>query len=85
MITTKAVSGLDDDQLLTVKQAPEKCWEFINDKYSQINVDFKQAYDSIDRCVCESNASLGNFTEIDKYYPEWQCSTPQRGSQPIIV
>jgi sorting nexin-29 len=34
------------DQLFTVKQILEKCWEFNINVY-QIYVDFKQAYDSI--------------------------------------
>lgn len=36
------------DQLYTVKMVSEKCWEFDIDVY-QLFVDFKQAYDSIDR------------------------------------
>lgn len=36
------------DQLYTVKMVAEKCWEFDIDVY-QLFVDFKQAYDSIDR------------------------------------
>jgi hypothetical protein len=34
--------------LFTVKQTPEKCWEYNLSVY-QIHVDFKQAYDSIQR------------------------------------
>jgi hypothetical protein len=36
------------DQLFTVKQILEKCWEFNINVY-QIYVDFNQAYDSIQR------------------------------------
>ena len=38
------------DQLFTVKLLLQKCWEYNIDVY-QIFVDFKQAYDSIDRSV----------------------------------
>jgi sorting nexin-29 len=36
------------DQLFTVKQTLDKCWEY-NLSVCQIHVDFKQAYDSIQR------------------------------------
>jgi endonuclease/exonuclease/phosphatase family metal-dependent hydrolase/ribosomal protein S28E/S33 len=38
------------DQIFSVKQVLEKCWEY-NIEVHQIFVDFKQAYDSIDRTV----------------------------------
>jgi hypothetical protein len=40
--------GSTVDQLYTVRQLLNKCWEFNVDIY-QVFVDFEQAYDSIER------------------------------------
>lgn len=63
------------DQLFTVRQLLQKCWEFDIDVW-QLFVDFRQAYDSINRnALCKIMSELGVPSKLVRITKSTMCNT----------